>query len=311
MSPWVYLAAFVGSAVLSILLVWVSIRIAHRTGMVDSPDGGRKQQQRPIPKIGGIAVALAFTIAFLVAVAVSGDATELELLASVILPALGVAALGFVDDVRALNPWVRLLAQTLFAFIVWWAGTQVSFTRVEWLDLLITLLWIVGLTNAMNLLDNSDGLAASTTLVAAVGTGIIAALYGQFFVAGLAFALAGIALGFLWHNWAPATVYLGDAGAYFLGFLLAIVTLRLRPVGINLPWSALIPLLLVLLPVADTAFVVVRRIFEGRHPFTPGRDHLSHVLMARGLSVRGSVGVLQGVLVLSVAGAVALAVAAA
>lgn len=311
MSLWLYLAAFIGSGVLSTVLVWGSIRIANRTGMVDAPDGGRKQQQRPIPKIGGIAVALAFTIAFLVAVAISGDPTELELLASVLLPALGVAALGFVDDVRALNPWVRLVAQTLFALIVWWAGTQVSFTRIEWLDLLITLLWIVGLTNAMNLLDNSDGLAASTTLVAAVGTGIIAALYGQFFVAGLAFALAGIALGFLWHNWAPATVYLGDAGAYFLGFLLAIVTLRLRPVGINLPWSAAIPLLLVLVPVLDTAFVVVRRLVEGRHPFTPGRDHLSHLLMDRGLSVRGAVGVLQGVLVLSVAAAVALAVAAA
>lgn len=310
MSPWLYLAAFAGSAVLSIALVWLSIRIAHRTGMVDSPDGGRKQQQRPIPKIGGLAVALAFTLAFLVAVAVSGDPTELELLASVILPALGVAALGFVDDVRALNPWIRLAAQTLFALIVWWAGTQVAFTGVAWLDLVITLLWIVGLTNAMNLLDNSDGLAASTTLVAAVGTGIIAALYGQFFVAGLSLALAGITLGFLWHNWAPATVYLGDAGAYFLGFLLAIVTLRLRPVGINLPWSALIPVLLVALPVLDTAFVVVRRIIERRHPFTPGRDHLSHVLMARGLSVRTSVGVLQAVLVVSVAGAVALAIAA-
>lgn len=310
MSPWLYLAAFLGSAVLSIALVWLSIRIAHRTGMVDSPDGGRKQQQRPIPKIGGLAVALAFTVVFLVAVAVSGDPTELELLASVILPALGVAALGFVDDVRALNPWIRLAAQTLFALIVWWAGTQVAFTGVAWLDLVITLLWIVGLTNAMNLLDNSDGLAASTTLVAAVGTGIIAALYGQFFVAGLSFALAGITLGFLWHNWAPATVYLGDAGAYFLGFLLAIVTLRLRPVGINLPWSALIPVLLVALPVLDTAFVVVRRIIERRHPFTPGRDHLSHVLMARGLSVRTSVGVLQAVLVVSVAGAVALAIAA-
>jgi UDP-GlcNAc:undecaprenyl-phosphate GlcNAc-1-phosphate transferase len=309
-SPWFYLAAFAGSAVVSIALVWLSIRIAHRTGMVDSPDGGRKQQQRPIPKIGGLAVALTFTLAFLIAVAVSGDPTELELLASVILPALGVAALGFVDDVRALNPWIRLAAQTLFALIVWWAGTQVAFTGVGWLDLVITVLWIVGLTNAMNLLDNSDGLAASTTLVAAVGTGIIAALYGQFFVAGLAFALAGIALGFLWHNWAPATVYLGDAGAYFLGFLLAIVTLRLRPVGINLPWSALIPVLLVALPVLDTAFVVVRRIIERRHPFTPGRDHLSHVLMARGLNVRTSVGVLQGVLVVSVAGAVALAVAA-
>ena len=106
-------------------------------------------------------------------------------------------------------------------------------------------------------------------------------------------------------------MYLGDAGAYFLGFLLAIVTLRLRPVGINLPWSAAIPLLLVLVPVLDTAFVVVRRVVEGRHPFTPGRDHLSHLLMDRGLSVRGAVGVLQGVLVLSVAGAVLLAVTSA
>jgi UDP-GlcNAc:undecaprenyl-phosphate/decaprenyl-phosphate GlcNAc-1-phosphate transferase len=310
-SLWLYVAAFISAAVLSTVLVWASIRIANRTGLVDSPDGGRKQQDRPIPKIGGIAVALAFTIAFLVAVAVSGDATELELLAGVLLPALGVAALGFVDDVRALNPWIRLVAQFALALIVWWAGTQVSFTRIEWLDLAITLLWIVGLTNAMNLLDNSDGLAASTTLVAAIGTGIIAALYGQFFVAGLAFALAGIALGFLWHNWAPATVYLGDAGAYFLGFLLAIVTLRLRPVGINLPWSAAIPLLLVLLPVLDTAFVVVRRLIEGRHPFTPGRDHVSHLLMGRGLSVRTSVGVLQAVLIASVAAAVGLALAAA
>ena len=132
-------------------------------------------------------------------------------------------------------------------------------------------------------------------------------IYGQFFVGALSFALAGTAAGFLWHNWHPATVYLGDAGAYFLGFLLAIVTLRLRPVGIALPWSALIPVLLMLVPILDTTFVVIRRLISGRHPFTPGRDHLSHVLMDRGLSVRQSVTVLQVVLVLSVTGAVALA----
>ena len=307
MNGWLYVGAFVGSAILSTLLVALSIRIAHRTGMVDSPDGGRKQQERPIPKIGGIAVAVAFTVVFLAAVAISGDSQELVLLASVLLPALVVAALGFVDDIRALSPWLRLVAQVGLALIVWWAGTQVAFTSIPWLDAVITVLWIVGLTNAMNLLDNSDGLAASTALVASIGTGIVAVLYGQYFVGGLAFGLAGIALGFLWHNWAPATVYLGDAGAYFLGFLLAIVTLRLRPVGINLPWSALIPVLLVLVPILDTAFVVVRRLIEGRHPFTPGRDHLSHTLMSRGLSVRASVGVLQGVLVLSVGAAVAIA----
>ncbi|MFY9219298.1 MAG: MraY family glycosyltransferase, partial [Candidatus Nanopelagicales bacterium] len=251
-----------------------------------------------------------FTVVFMVAVGVSGDTSEFGLLASVLLPALAVAALGFVDDVRNLNPWIRLAGQTVLAVIVWVSGTQVNFTSIMVIDLAITVLWIVGLTNAMNLLDNSDGLAASTTLVAALGTGAIAALYGQYFVGGLAFALAGIALGFLMYNWAPARVYLGDAGAYFLGFLLAIVTLRLRPVGINLPWSALIPLLLVFLPVADTTFVVVRRLWERRHPFTPGRDHLSHVLMDRGLSVRSAVGVLQLVLVISVGAAVVLAVIA-
>ena len=102
-------------------------------------------------------------------------------------------------------------------------------------------------------------------------------------------------------------MYLGDAGAYFLGFLLAIVTLRLRPVSIDLPWSALIPVLLLLLPIADTCFVVIRRLREKRHPFTPGRDHLSHLLMDRGLTVPRAVGALQGLLVISVLCAIGLA----
>jgi UDP-GlcNAc:undecaprenyl-phosphate GlcNAc-1-phosphate transferase len=225
----------------------------------------------------------------------------------VLLPALIVAGLGFIDDIRALNPWIRLIAQTLLALLVWFTGTQVGFFQIGWLDAAVTVLWIVGLTNAMNLLDNADGLAASTTLVASLGTGIVAVIYGQYFVGALAFALAGTAAGFLWHNWAPATVYLGDAGAYFLGFLLAIVTLRLRPVGIALPWSAFIPVLLVFVPILDTTFVVTRRLLAGRHPFTPGRDHLSHLLMDRGLSVRTSVATLQVVLIVSVSGAVALA----
>jgi len=307
MNPWLYVGAFVGSGVLSALLVQASIWLAQWSGLTDGPDGGRKQQDRPIPKLGGIAVAMAFTLVFLTAVGVSGEITAFQLLASVLLPALIVAGLGFIDDIRTLNPWLRLPAQTLLALLVWWTGTQVGFTGNTVVDAVITVLWIVGLTNAMNLLDNSDGLAASTTLVAAFGTGIVAVIYGQYFVGALSFALAGTAAGFLWHNWAPASVYLGDAGAYFLGFLLAIVTLRLRPVGVALPWSALIPVLLVFVPILDTAFVVVRRLVERRHPFTPGRDHLSHVLMGRGLSVRQSVGALQVVLVVSVAAAVALA----
>lgn len=307
MSPWLYAAAFVGSGVLSAAFVQASIWLAHWSGLTDGPDGGRKTQDRPIPKLGGIAVALAFTLVFLTAVGVSGEITAFQLLASVLLPALIVAGLGFIDDIRMLNPWIRLVAQTLLAVLVWFTGTQVGFFQIGWLDAIITVLWIVGLTNAMNLLDNADGLAASTTLVASLGTGIVAVIYGQYFVGALSFALAGTAAGFLWHNWAPATVYLGDAGAYFLGFLLAIVTLRLRPVGIALPWSALIPVLLVFVPILDTMFVVIRRLLAGRHPFTPGRDHLSHLLMDGGLTVRQAVSVLQAALIVSVSGAVILA----
>ena len=311
MSPglWVYAAAFVGSALLSWLLVRFSIRLAHWGGLLDAPDGERKLQDSPIPKVGGIAVALAFTTVFLVAVGASGDLAAFQLLASVLLPALGVAVLGFVDDIKPLDPWLRLAVQTLLALSVWWMGTRIEVSGITAIDLLLTVLWIVGLTNAMNLLDNADGLAAGTSVISSLGAAAIAGIYGQFFIAGLSLALAGVAAGFLWHNWAPANVYLGDAGSYFLGFLLAIVTLRLRPVGIDLPWSALIPLLLAALPIADTCFVVVRRLRGGRHPFMPGRDHLSHALSDRGLATRSSVGMLQGAAFLSTAAAVGVALA--
>ena len=307
MSPWAYVAAFAASALVSVVLVAVSIKVAPRVGLLDGPDGGRKTQEHAVPKLGGIAVAITFTAAFLVLSVVVGDPGSIGLAASVLLPALCVALIGFLDDVITLGPWLRLGTLSLFALVVWWTGTRVEISQLWWIDLLVTVIWIVGITNAVNLLDNSDGLAASTTLVASLGAGIIAALYGQYLIAGLSFALAGAALGFLWHNWHPASVYLGDAGAYFLGFLLAIVTLRLRPVSIDLPWSALLPVLLLLLPIADTCFVVLRRLRERRHPFTPGRDHLSHLLMDRGLTVPRAVGALQALLVISVLCAIGLA----
>jgi len=307
LSPWVYIAAFAASALVSVVLVAVSIRVAPRVGLVDGPDGGRKTQEHAVPKLGGIAVAITFTVAFLVLSIVVGDPGSIGLAASVLLPALCVALIGFLDDVITLGPWLRLGTLSLLALVVWWTGTRAEISQIWWVDLVVTVVWIVGITNAVNLLDNSDGLAASTTLIASLGAGVIAALYGQYLIAGLSFALAGAALGFLWHNWHPASVYLGDAGAYFLGFLLAIVTLRLRPASIDLPWSALIPVLLLLLPIADTCFVVLRRLRERRHPFTPGRDHLSHLLMDRGLAVRRAVGALQGFMVISVLCAIGLA----
>lgn len=299
--------AFLGAAVLSAVLVRLSISAARRWGVTDGPDGDRKRQEQPIPRMGGLAVAAAFTVALFTATWAMGDGQGIGLLAGVLLPALAVAGLGFLDDLLVLGPWVRLIGVGALALVVWWTGTRIEITHIPLLDAAITVIWIVGITNAMNLLDNSDGLAASTATISALGVAAVALIYGQYLVGALAFALAGAALGFLWHNWHPASVYLGDAGAYFLGFLLAVLTIRLRPIELDRSWSVLIAVLLLLLPIADTAFVVVRRLVEGRHPFTAGRDHISHVLMDRGLSVRQAVGALQLVLVLGVVSATALA----
>jgi len=140
-----------------------------------------------------------------------------------------------------------------------------------------------------------------------IGAAVIAAMFGQNLVWVLALALGGAALGFLVHNWFPARVYMGDAGAYFLGFLLAVLTVRLRPDQASSIEGIAIAVLLVLLPIVDTTYVVIQRLRRGVHPFTAGRDHLSHVLQGVGLSVPQSVLALQALLLISVGGAVTLA----
>lgn len=306
---WVFLlVAFLSATVLSAVTVAVSIRIAHRVGALDHPDSPRKLQEMPVPRLGGIAVALSFSFITLAALALGGQSRNALLAASVLFPALAMAVLGFVDDRRHVQPVTRLSFQALAAVAAWFLGTTVVLTGIQWLDLLIFVLWVVVIINGVNLLDNSDGLAGSTVLVAAAGATAIAAAGGQELVSILGASLGGVALGFLWHNWAPARVYLGDSGAYYLGFLIAVLAVRLRPESLTVPWSALVPLLLLALPLLDTTFVVARRLLSGIHPFTAGRDHLSHELQRRGLSTASSVVVLQIAAVSGAFGAYAVAV---
>jgi UDP-GlcNAc:undecaprenyl-phosphate GlcNAc-1-phosphate transferase len=198
--------------------------------------------------------------------------------------------------------------QAAFGLLAWLLGTRLEVTGIPVLDALGFVVWVMLIVNGINLLDNSDGLAASTVLVSSVGAAVIAVIYGQALVSILALALAGTAAGFLGHNWFPARVYMGDAGAYFLGFLLAVVAVRLRPEGASALEGIAIAVLIVLLPIVDTIYVVTKRFANGIHPFTAGRDHLSHVLQGNGRSVPGSTLVLQGVSILGVSAAVAIAV---
>jgi UDP-GlcNAc:undecaprenyl-phosphate GlcNAc-1-phosphate transferase len=305
-----YLAIFLGSLALSATLVWVSIRLAHRFGVLDHPDRARKLQATPIPRLGGLAVAIGFSIASSITIITLGQASDLRLLWTILLPALGFAVLGFVDDRRDINPWLRLGIQGLLALLVWQLGTRITISDIPAVDLVIFVIWVMAVVNGINLLDNSDGLAASTAAVSAAAAAVIAIVSGQVLVGALGVALAGAALGFLWHNWFPARVYLGDAGAYFLGFMLAVLAVRLRPESLSTPWTFLIPVLLLALPLVDTAVVVFGRLRQGLHPFTAGRDHLSHRLQARGLSVPRSVLILQATLALACVAAVWMTVAA-
>ena len=307
MTYWQLLLVGLAAAILSGGVVWASIRLSHRYAVYDYPDDDRKTQVVPIPRLGGLAVVIAFVVSVLLALSLLGRWNQVALAASVLVPALGVAFVGFLDDKRSLAPYPRLAMQAGLAGLAFLLGSRIQVFGNVWIDGLLFVLWALILINGINLLDNSDGLAATTVMVSSVGATIIAAMSGQILISLMGAALAGVSLGFLFHNWFPARVYMGDAGAYFLGFMLAVLTVRLRPEGSLPVEGVLIAILLALLPILDTTFVVVSRLRRGVHPFTAGRDHLSHRLQARGLSVPASVLVLQAVLVASTASAVLIA----
>jgi len=285
----------------------MSIRLAHRFDVLDYPDSERKTQEQPIPKLGGLAVAVAFAVVVTIAMQFVALPGEGQLAAAALVPAVFAGVVGYIDDRVHINPYVRLTLQALTGILVWLLGTRVGLFQIEWLDAIVVVAFVVILINGLNLLDNSDGLAASTTVIAALGAAVIAVIYEQELVSLLGFALVGITLGFLWHNWFPARVYLGDSGAYFLATLLAVAVIRLRPEDIPPSSGVVIALLLIALPLVDTTYVAVKRLSAGIHPFTAGRDHLSHAIQERGMSVPASVMTLQILSLVGALGAVTVA----
>lgn len=285
---------FAASGVLSWLLVPVAIRVATGRQVVDAP-GGYKTQDSPVPYLGGVAIVVAFAAVVLGAALVRPPVSGFEELAVVLGLAVGLAAVGLVDDLRGLGPFTRLGLQVVAAAAL--LTTDVGVRLLDGggpLDMAITVLWVAGITNAFNLMDNMDGLSAGTAMIAGLSLLLIAALNGQFLVAALSAALAGCALGFLRHNFHPARIYMGDAGSLFFGFMLAVLGLKLRfdaPREI----TAFVPIVVLGLPILDTVLVTVQRLRHGRNPLAGGRDHLSHRLVFVGLSVPGAVRVLYGI----------------
>ena len=276
------------------LLTWPVRALAIRLGAMDAPNLARKTQATPVPYLGGVAIALGITITTLAAVFVGGNksgenVSQLKDLAlTVLLPALLLGAMGLVDDLRSLSPWPRLITQSvvgsIVAFIIVQGGTVGTPFGTSTLNTAVTIFWIVGICNSINFFDNLDGAASGAVAIAALGVFFIAFDRGQELVSALSIVTAGATIGFLMWNKSPAKIYMGDAGALFLGVIISVATIRLNP-GITPTWKSLtIPVILLAVPLLDTCVAVFSRLARGLSPLTGGKDHLSHRLVRGGLT---------------------------
>ena len=305
-SVWLYVATFLGATVFSLLLV-PSVREFARSRQIHDNPGGHKSHRSPVPYLGGVAMALSFSGAMVVGVVVWRSARlengELDLalgnlvtqgdglvreLAVVLGVALLFSVMGLVDDLRGLSPWFRFIVGLGLAISVVTYGIALNSPLPDWLDGVISVVWILGMTNAFNLLDNIDGLAAGTAAIASGSFFFIAIMNDQPYSALLAVGLAGAMLGFLRSNFHPATIYMGDAGSLFIGFMMAYLGLKMRTTVTEIP-QLFAPVVVLGVAVLDTTVVVASRLRRGVSPFTGGQDHLSHRFLRLGLSVRRSV----------------------
>jgi UDP-GlcNAc:undecaprenyl-phosphate/decaprenyl-phosphate GlcNAc-1-phosphate transferase len=261
---------------------------------MDAP-GERKIHTSPIPRLGGLAIWIALWAVALIAArsipsdSVVGPSSTIPELAAIFAGATVILLVGMADDRRGgMTPFAKLTGQfvacsTLLAF-----GIHVTAFGIPWVDIPLTYLWVIGLTNALNLLDNMDGLSAGATSIAGAFFFLLAVLNGQILVALLAAALVGSCLGFLIYNYNPATIFMGDTGSLSLGFILSVLGMKLQ-IHHSHDLSFLIAALVLSVPIFDTGFVIWRRLREGRRITQGGKDHTSHRLVRLGLNQKQAV----------------------
>lgn len=287
MTP-LFIILFIGALTLAIALTPVSKWLAPHLGVIDKPSA-RKIHLSPVPRMGGVAIVAAV----MVALVFLRSQMEIQQLIAMLFGAAFMSFLGLVDDRFTLSAYVRLVAQIAAAISVWAAGVRVQMFSIPWLDAAITVLWIVGITNAMNFLDNMDGLSAGVSAIVSAFFLVLSIQNGQILVGMLSAALLGACVGFLFWNLNPASVFMGDSGSMFLGFLLACAAIKLRFVGQTINVSWMVPLIVMALPVFDTTLVFISRLRRGKNPLTtPGKDHTSHRIANHGFTHREAVFIL-------------------
>jgi UDP-GlcNAc:undecaprenyl-phosphate/decaprenyl-phosphate GlcNAc-1-phosphate transferase len=308
--------AFILSMLCGTLLTPLVRRLAHHFGVLDHARSSRKIHGEPIPRLGGIAIVIAFYVRLIgLLLFHSGVGTfflqERERVIGLFAGGIAIALLGLYDDLRGANATKKFVVQFAVALLLYALGFRFDVIAspfgepiaLGWLSLPLTLLWIAGVINAMNLIDGLDGLAGGVALVAVVTTFLVSLQRAHPLMMLFSAALAGSIVGFLFYNFNPASIFMGDTGSMFLGFVLAATAMQTNQKA-STAVAILIPAIALGLPIMDTLLAMARRWFRGRPLFQPDKEHIHHKLMARGLSHRQAVLVLYGLCVLL--GAVAL-----
>ena len=290
------LAALATALVVSFAATPLVKIFAQKVGAMDVPKDGRRMHDHPIPRLGGLAMFLGFLLATLV---FSNIDTQVR---GMLLGGVVVVTAGVIDDINPLKWWVKLILQLAAAGIAVGHGIRIEvFTNpnlfsegwliLGWLSVPITILWIVLVTNSVNLIDGLDGLAVGVSGIGSVAMLVIALLVSEGNVAVIMAALAGACLGFIPYNLNPAKIFAGDTGALLLGYVLATMSV----IGMFKTYaiiSFLLPFLVLALPLFDTAFAILRRVAHGQSPMHPDRGHVHHRLIDMGLSQKQAVAIL-------------------
>lgn len=301
LADWIkMLLAFAVSLLVAYVMTPPVKRFAEKVGAIDVPRDNRRVHDHPIPRMGGLAIFIGFVLSLIFFVPMSTKVLGL-LVGSVI-----IAVMGGVDDIVSLNPWVKLAGQIVAALVAIRCGlvfdvisnpnifAEETYIEIGWLSIPLTMLWIVGCTNAVNLIDGLDGLAVGVSAISSMTMLIVSLFVSEPVVSIILAALTGACLGFMPYNLNPAKIFMGDVGSQLLGFVLSTASI-MGLFKLHAIITFFVPLLALALPLADTSFAFFRRILHGQSPFKADKGHFHHRLLAMGLNQKQVVAVLYGI----------------
>ena len=274
--------------------------LACKVGAIDVPKDNRRMHKVPIPRMGGLAIFLAFLLSVLVFAEIDRQ------MQGILLGAIMIVILGVLDDIMALKALPKLFVQIAAAGVAVWHGCRIQFIsnpnvfseatylNLGWLSIPVTIIWIVAITNAVNFIDGLDGLAVGVSAISTAALVVIALLVQELNIAVILIALFGACLGFIPYNMNPAKIFMGDTGSTFLGYMLATVSIM----GLFKFYAVIsfaVPFLILGLPIFDTANAIIRRVAAGRSPMSPDRGHVHHKLIDMGFNQKQAVAILYAI----------------